>query len=280
MSQKNKSNYSPYKARLAEKGLTGPQTTLGKHETPEVIYELEEANDRLLDIFKNHDFDLVGHPERRKLAHFYRILMQEQKRLNLTRLLKFHEIAIKHFIDSLWILKLTKLQFPLLDLGTGPGFPGVPLKILFPNEKILLAEGVQKRVEYLKRVRDELELKNLDIIGRNINSEFVYPVRGVVTRAVEDISNTLSNVSSCLQVGGKVYFMKGPGVDPEIIAAKEKWSEFFKLTEDYRYDLPKTTQNRSLIVFEKFKETPLADDLVDDDADLDADLEQNEQDKD
>lgn len=266
MAQKNKTNYSPYKARQAEKGLMAARTTLGKHERPEVIYELEEANDRLLDIFKNHNFDLVDHAQRKKLAHFYRLLMQEQKKLNLTRLLQFHEIAIKHFIDSLWILKLTKLKFPLLDMGTGPGFPGIPLKIVFPEEKILLGEGIQKRVEYLKQVRQEMNLQNLDIIGRNINSDFVYPVQAVITRAVEDISNTLKNVSSCLQVGGHVYLMKGPRVDPEIQAAKKTWSEFYQLVEDHRYVLPKTSQERSLIVYKKIKATVLPDDADDGDS--------------
>ena len=259
MAQKNKSNTSPYKTRLAARGLTAPRTLEGKHETPQVIYELNEASDRLLDIFKNHKFDLVNHDERKQLAHFYQILMQEQKKLNITRLLKFHEIAIKHFIDSLWILKFTDLQFPLLDMGTGPGFPGIPLKIKFPTEKILLGEGVQKRVEYLKQVREKLDLKNLDIIGRNINPEFVYPVNGVITRAVEDISNSLKNVSGCLQVGGRVYFMKGPAVDPEILAAKKDWSEFYKLVQDTAYQLPETTQDRRLVIYEKIKEIPLVD---------------------
>lgn len=244
------------------KGLSeGPRTKLGRHQTPVHIYSIEEANDRLLDIFKNHQFDLVSHAERRKLAEFYQILMSEQKRLNLTRLLKMHEIAIKHFIDSLWILQLTSLKFPLLDLGTGPGFPGIPLKIKFPEEKIILGEGVQKRVEYLKSVRDKLQLKNLDIVGRNINADFVYPVQGVITRAVEDISNTLQNISGCLQVGGRVYFMKGPGVDPEIPAAQTRWYEFYRLVQDVSYQLPQTTQDRRLIVFEKIKAIPLADDV-------------------
>lgn len=260
MAQKNSTNTSPYKTRLAARGAsTNPRTTLGRHEQPAAIYSIEEANDRLLDIFKNHNFDLVTHQERRKLAHFYQILMTEQKKLNLTRLLKFHEIAIKHFIDSLWILKFTELKFPLLDLGTGPGFPGIPLKIKFPDEKIILAEGIQKRVEYLKIVREQLQLKNLDIIGRNINPEFVYPIQGAITRAVEDISNTLNNVSNCLQVGGRVYFMKGPGVDPEIEAAKKIWSKYYKLIQNTIYQLPQTSQDRRLVIYEKIANLPLTD---------------------
>lgn len=254
VSHKNKTNYSAYKARQAPRKSAGPLR--GRHRRPDSIYPLTEADERLADIFRNHDFQ-VSHQERRQLAHFYRLLMENQENENFTRLLKFRDIAIKHFIDSLIVSELTELRFPLMDLGTGPGLPGVPLKIRYPDRKILLAEGVQKRVSFLKKVREELDLRELDIIGRNINQFFVYPVRGVITRAVEDIGNTLGNVMSCLQVGGRVYFMKGPGVDPEIAPALKKWSEFYRLVEDHTYDLPKTSNHRRLLVFEKIQDRPL-----------------------
>lgn len=256
MAHKNKSNYSAYKER--QKPGVADLPLRGTHKKPEQIYSVHEANDRLYDIFKNHNFDLVNHEQRMQLAHFYQLLMQTQENQNFTRLLKLRDIAIKHFIDSLIITKHTKLKFPLMDLGTGPGFPGLPLKIIFPKEKILLAEGVQKRVEFLKLCRAELNLENLDIVGKNISKYFYYPVNGVITRAVEDIRNTLGNVSSCLQLGGRVYFMKGPNVDPEIPMAVEHWQEFYKLVEDTAYDLPFTTHKRRLVVFEKIRHPELA----------------------
>lgn len=256
MAHKNKTNYSAYKARQATKPAI-EATLLGKHEKPTVIYELEEADQRLQDIFRNHHFGNFPHPMRRQLARFYQLLMSEQENNNFTRLLKFRDIAIKHFIDSIIITQHTKLLFPLMDLGTGPGLPGIPLKICYPDEKILLAEGVQKRVAFLKKVREDMKLQNLDIIGRNVNPFFVYPVNGVITRAVEDMRNTLSNVMSCLQLGGRVYFMKGPGVDPEIPVALKEWGEYYKLVQDVAYDLPFTTNHRRLVVFEKIKNAPL-----------------------
>jgi hypothetical protein len=78
--------------------------------------------------------------------------MENQEKENFTRLLKLNDIGIKHFIDCLIVTELTKLKFPLIDVGTGPGFPGIPLKILYPSERIILAEGVQRRVEFLKDV--------------------------------------------------------------------------------------------------------------------------------
>jgi len=230
---------------------------MGRHKKPETIHSLDEANDRLADIFRNHDFTTVNHQQRLQLAHFYRLLMENQEKENFTRLLKLRDIAIKHFIDSIIILEHCQLQFPLMDVGTGPGFPGIPLKIMFPKEKILLAEGVQKRVEFLKHVRSEMKLENLDIIGRNINNNFVYPVRGVITRAVEDISNTLNNVVSSVQLGGRVYFMKGPGVGPELeIAQKNK---YFQLVSHIPYSLPNTPHERRMVIFEKVRNAPLPD---------------------
>lgn len=260
MAHKNKQNYSPYKARKEKAGISlkGQVAGIKRDFKPEQIYSLEEANDRFADIFRNHDFNCT-HEERKKLAEFYVLLMKNQEHQNFTRLLKLKDVAIKHFIDSMVVSELVDIKFPLLDVGTGPGFPGVPLKIRYSKEKILLAEGVQKRVEFLKTIREELGLNNLDIIGRNINEHFVYPVQSVITRAVEDIPNTLKNVLSCLQEGGYVYFMKGPGVDPEIKMAAEL-SEFYKLEKDITYDLKHTENHRRLVVYRKIKNAPLPDD--------------------
>lgn len=231
----------------------------GTHKKPQQILSTSEAQDRLNDIFHNHDFDHISFEVRKQLVKFYILLMEQQNRENFTRLLTFRDIAIKHFIDSIIVNDLTKLSFPLLDMGTGPGFPGIPLRLVVPEEKnkIILAEGVQKRVEFLKKVRDGLELKNLDIIGKNINKDFLYPVNGVITRAVEDVGNTLGNVINCLNMGGKVFLMKGPNVDPEIEMAKKQWSEYFKLSEDHAYSLPHTTNQRRLLVYTKIKSLPL-----------------------
>lgn len=257
MAHKNKDNYSPYKKRQPK----GPRTLKGRHQKPEKIYSLEEANDRLADIFRNHHFDLISHDQRKALARFYQLLMEGQENQNFTRLLKIRDIAIKHFIDSLIITKYTELQFPLLDVGTGPGFPGIPLKIFYPDKKIILAEGVQKRVEFLKKVREAMNLPQLEIIGRNIDANFMYPVQGAISRAVEDIRNSLGNVRNSLEVGGRFYFMKGPGVDPEIkMALDSDMGHYFQLVDDIHYKLPETPHERRLVIFEKIKHFEIEDD--------------------
>jgi 16S rRNA (guanine527-N7)-methyltransferase len=230
-----------------------PRPRPGQHRRPEIIYPIPEANDRLWDLFRHHGLADFPHDKREMLARFYHLLMNHQLTDNVTRITKFRDIAIKHFIDSLIVAQITKLQFPLLDVGTGAGFPGIPLKILFPTEKIILAEGVRRRVDFLRAVREELKLENLDLIGRKVDPTFVYPVRGVITRALSDISQTLYDISQCLEVGGFVYLMKGPGVDAELVEAKAKWSEYFQLENDIPYELPKTPHQRRLVIFSKIK---------------------------
>ncbi len=270
MAHKNRSNWSPYKARQKARGKSsGPQSNAAstgtpheansRHRRPQEQYSFHEADDRMYDVFRNHGFGDYPHDKRGQLTRFYQLLMANQNEQNFTRLLTVKDVAIKHFIDSLIVANLTELQFPLLDMGTGPGFPGIPLKIHFPEEKIILAEGVQKRVEFLKRVREEMGLKNLLILGRNINFECFYPVNGVITRAVEDARNTLGNVVNCLQTGGKVYLMKGPNCDPEIEMARQAWGEYFELESDIAYELPKTPHERRLLVYRKLKPHPLPD---------------------
>lgn len=280
MAHKNKSNISPYKTRqeakrrrgdslvAAEKGCPPenspskkptPADLKGTHRRADRIFEVEEANDRLYDLFRNHGFGDFPHAQRRQLAQYYRLLMLKQNQVNMTRLLTLREVGLKHFVDCLMIPRLTQLQFPLMDLGTGPGLPGIPLKIQFPDQKVILAEGVQKRVEFLKEVREELGLPHLLIIGRNINPWFFYPVRGVITRAVEDIGNTLFNVSQSLFTGGRVYFMKGPNVDPEIEDALKRFPDHYRLAENIEYELPESGLPRRLVVFEKTQAFPFPD---------------------
>ena len=227
----------------------------GHHRRPLHIFKFTEASDRLEDLFYNHGFgEKIDWATRELFVRFYILLMNNQKKENFTRLVSIKDVAIKHFIDSMMVDKLIPLKFPLLDMGSGAGFPGIPLKIVIgPEKRIILSESVHRRVIFLKKVRKELELKDLDIIGRNIDKSFTYPVQGVITRALEKIPDTLGYVINCLEMGGCVYFMKGPNVEPEVDRALKTWSDYYKLEKYKNYSLPNTPQKRTLIVFRKIK---------------------------
>jgi 16S rRNA (guanine527-N7)-methyltransferase len=205
-------------------------------------------------IFKEHGVKLSLTDEMlEQFAKFYKFLMDYNRKYNLTRLKTFEEVAVKHFIDCLYVAQLTHLPDPLIDMGSGAGFPGVPLKIARPDVRVILVEGVQKKVEYLKELREHLNLKLLDIIGRNVEPKMHYPVQGVITRAVEVISATLKNTVNCVQTGGYVILMKTPGIDAEIKEAKETMGEIYELVENIDYRLGKTSHERKLLVYKKIK---------------------------
>ena len=266
MAHKNQTNWSPFTARRTKSATGGarPPSVAGtRHRRPLESFSLEEADDRVYDVFRHHGFGELEHETRRKLTEFYVLLMQNQAEQNFTRLTSLREIALKHLIDSLMPARLTELRFPLLDVGTGPGFPGIPLKILYPDNVVGLAEGVQKRVEFLKTARQALGLTGLPIFGRNINDDFRYQFQGVITRAVEDARNTLGNVINCLPIGGRVYLMKGPNCDPEIPMALKAWGPYYRLAGNIAYALPESPHQRRLLIFEKLAHLELPDDLTD-----------------
>jgi len=187
-----------------------------------------------------------------QLAAYHAILLDRNRKLNLTRILNLDDIVLKHYIDCFLVARyLPVLPQPLLDIGSGAGFPGIPLKILFPDNHIILGEGVRKRVNFLREAREELKMTRLDIIGRNIDRDFEYPVHGIITRAVETIRDTLRRVSNCLMPGGQAIFMKGPNVDQEIEDASKKFPDLYKLEKDIAYSLPKSSYRRRLVIYRK-----------------------------
>ncbi len=230
-----------------------PSFHSGRRRIPKEDFSFQEADDRVAEIFRNHGLGDYSHEKRQQLVKFYFLLMKHQKTYNLTRLISLRDVAIKHFIDCLMIPRLTQLQFPLLDMGTGAGFPGIPLKIDFPEERIILNEGVQKKVDFLKVVREEMGLKNCDIIGRKVDKDFSYPVQGIITRAVEDLCENLERVYGFLPAGAKVYFMKGPNVGSEVKNAVSKLADKFVLDANIPYKIEETPHERRLVVFQKIR---------------------------
>ena len=184
----------------------------------------------------------------------FRSLRARNTDQELTRIIGFEPIIIKHYVDCMIVGKFLELPYPIVDVGTGAGFPGIPLKIRYPHLKITLAEPRPKRIAFLKEVIHSLKLKNVDVFEHKVVSRsFRTPMKAVITRAVETIDKTMLRTSGCLEVGGKLIFLKGPAVDPEISEVRKRFGEYFKLTLDKRYELPHTGHSRRLVVYEKLK---------------------------
>lgn len=181
---------------------------------------------------------------------FHQFLRAQNATLNLTRIHEFGAMVVKLYIDSAIVGKLTALPTPLLDIGTGAGFPGIPLAILHPEVHFLLSEGRHQRNEFLHQVIQMLQLRNVEILGHRIGPEYERPVHGVITRAVEPIAETLHRVLRCLQPGGKAIFMKGPDCDDEIRAAR-KYERWYRFERDIAYRLLDTPNERRLIIYER-----------------------------
>ena len=182
---------------------------------------------------------------------FHQLLRERDAELDLTRLKAFESMVVKHYVDSAIVADLIDLPSPLLDIGTGPGFPGLPLKMVRPDLHVILAESRGKRLAFLEEAIELLDLKGVDIYPHKVTPAFPGRVEGVITRDLESIEKTLERASGFLGAGGRVIFMKGPAADPEITAALAAHGRTFTLTTDRAYSLGQTGLKRRLLVFKR-----------------------------
>ena len=184
-----------------------------------------------------------------KLNKFYELLIEWNEKINLTRIIEKEEVYLKHFYDSLTITKvidLTKVE-TLCDIGTGAGFPGVVLKIMYPNLKITLVDALQKRVNYLNEIIKELDLKDIEAL--HVRGEDLKEKYDVVTsRAVANIEKLLTYTMHLLNKDGIMIAMKG-NIEEELTKeVEDKINRKYKIVEVNKFILPIENSNRSLVV--------------------------------
>lgn len=184
-----------------------------------------------------------------KLEKFYNLLIEWNAKINLTRITIKEDVYLKHFYDSLTITKvvdLTKIE-TLCDVGTGAGFPGIVLKIVYPNLKITLVDSLLKRVNYLNSIIKELELKDIIAIhsrGEDLKREFDV----VTARAVANIEKLLTYTMHLVNGNGIFIAMKG-NIEEELSnSVIKKINKKYHIEKIEKFLLPKENSNRSLIV--------------------------------
>lgn len=197
----------------------------------------------------------------KKLDEFYNLLILWNEKINLTTITAIQDVYLKHFYDSLTLFRVCDLtkDINLCDVGSGAGFPGIVLKIFFPNLKITLVDSLNKRVNYLNTIIKELGLVNIEAVHSRMEdfskvNEEKYDI--ITARAVANLS-VLSEISvKALKIQGKLVFMKAL-CDDELEMILPKLSILgLKFDKVDKFLLPIEESNRSLIVFEKIKPTP------------------------
>jgi 16S rRNA (guanine527-N7)-methyltransferase len=188
------------------------------------------------------------------LWRYHRLLRGANEKLNLTRIHNFENMVLKHYVDSLLVLKFLELPSPLVDMGSGPGVPGIPLKIARPQTRMILAEPRGARAEFLRTVCTRLGLDGVEVYAGKVGPDFPGKANGVITRAVGEISEVLDRSAKCLPPGGRVMLMKGPNCEAEIAQAERDQTGSFRLAEDYAYVIPGTPHHRRLVVYERLED--------------------------
>ena len=184
-----------------------------------------------------------------KLNKFYNLLIEWNKKINLTRIEEEEEVYLKHFYDSLTIAKAVDLSEikTLCDIGTGAGFPGRVLKIFYPNLKITLIDSLKKRVNYLKEIIKDLGIDNIEAIHvRGEDYKGQYDV--VTSRAVANIEKLLGYTMHLVSPTGIFIAMKGD-IEKELTPdVNKKIEKKYKIEKIEKFLLPKENSNRSLVV--------------------------------
>lgn len=204
--------------------------------------------------------------QQEQLSIYYEMLVEKNKVMNLTAITEFKDVLEKHFLDSIAVACYVNLtdRLSLIDLGTGAGFPGMPLKIMFPNLKFTLADSLNKRIVFLNEVINELKLEGITTIhGRaeDLASDKNYRERYdyCVSRAVANLSTLSEYCLPFVKVGGTFISYKSGEIEEELSAAKKA---IFLLGGQMRkvipFQLEGTDISRSFVMIEKVKKTPRA----------------------
>ena len=194
---------------------------------------------------------------------YYELLVEWNSFMNLTAITEFDEVCKKHFVDTVSLIKAIDLskELSVIDIGTGAGFPGIPLKIVFPNLKITLLDSLNKRIKFLDTVIEELALANINTLhGRA--EDFAKPGKLretydlCVSRAVANLSTLSEYCLPYVKVGGFFISFKSEKIDEESEAAKKAISILGgKVKDQVAFTLPDSDIYRNLYMIEKVKET-------------------------
>lgn len=202
-----------------------------------------------------------------QLEQYYELLIQKNKVMNLTAITELEEVAVKHFADSLSLVKavpnLGELPVKIIDVGTGAGFPGIPLKIIFPKLDITLLDSLNKRVKFLNEVIGTLKLQGITAVhGRaedyGRDKKYRENFDFCVSRAVANLAVLSEYCVPFVKIEGYFIPYKSGQIDEELKQAEKAVKTFGgKIEKKTAFTLPGTDMERSLISIKKEKATSM-----------------------
>lgn len=216
-------------------------------------------NTALLDVKLPFDEDTYN-----KFMQYKDMIKDWNEKINLTAIVEDEQIVKKHFIDCIKIFKCSPLKEAksIIDIGTGAGFPGIPIKIIKNDINVVLLDSLNKRINFLNEVINKIELKNIYTIhGRaedfSRKSEYREKSDAVVSRAVANLAVLSELCIPYVKVGGYFVAMKGPSVEEEIKDGKNAVSILGgKIDDIIKIEIENSDLNHNLVVIKKVKETP------------------------
>jgi len=211
---------------------------------------MEKMNkEEFINALKALDISLTKNQEE-QLELFYKLLLEWNSKINLTRITEKEEVYLKHFYDSLTITKVANLNDinTLCDVGTGAGFPGIVLKIVYPHLNVTLIDSLQKRVNYLNEIIKILKLNNIEAIHTRGEDYKEKTFDLVTSRAVANIEKLVKYTMHLVNKNGIFVAMKGD-ISKELTKDVEnKLKAKYKIIEIKEFLLPKEESKRSLVV--------------------------------
>lgn len=202
--------------------------------------------------------------EEKKIKLFYKYMkeiIEWNDKINVTAITDEKEFIRKHFIDSLTISKYIEDGEKVVDIGTGAGFPGIPLKILNDNSKITLIDSVNKKLNVIRDITKDMELPNLEIIHTRAedlaNNELYRESFDIATtRAVSNFTTIMEYMLPFVKVGGRAICMKGPNFKEELENAQKAIETLGGSVESLETQVVSGDFERNVIIVKKIKNTP------------------------
>lgn len=204
----------------------------------------------------------LSEKQQNQFYQYMELLLEWNNKMNLTAITEPEEVLTKHFVDSISIAPYIKEDEYILDIGTGAGFPGIPLKIALPENSFTLLDSLNKRINFLNTVIQELKLENIEAIHGRAEEYSNMPKKResydvVTSRAVAKLNVLLEYMLPFVKIGGKCICMKSSEIKEELEEAK-KAIEILggKLEKVDTITLENTDIQRKIVIIKKIKETP------------------------